>query len=74
MTFTTDPPQLLLPDVRTEPTVSVVRAGKCCGLAKGASYRAAARGDLPVIRIGQKLRVPTAALLDMLGLPAGSNN
>jgi hypothetical protein len=35
-------------------------------LGRNASYEAAKRGDLPVIRIGSRLRVPIAALERML--------
>lgn len=40
----------------------VPEAGKLLGLTKNASYLAASRGDLPVIRIGKLVRVPKAAL------------
>jgi hypothetical protein len=35
-------------------------------LTKNASYLAASRGDLPVIRIGKQVRVPKAALHAMI--------
>jgi hypothetical protein len=48
-------------------TLSVPEAGReYFDLAKNASYAAAARGEIPVIRIGHKLRVPVAALEAML--------
>jgi hypothetical protein len=48
-------------------TISVPEAGKqYFGLAKNASYEAAARGQLPVIRIGGRLRVPVVQLERML--------
>jgi hypothetical protein len=48
-------------------TLSVPQAGKrYFELGKNASYEAARRGDLPVIRIGGKLRVPIVALERML--------
>lgn len=48
-------------------TLSVPLAGKkYFGLAKNASYAAAARGELPVIKIGGRLRVPIVALERML--------
>jgi len=48
-------------------TLSVPRAGRqYFALSRGASYAAAARGELPVIRIGRKLRVPIIALETML--------
>lgn len=48
----------------------VPEAGAMIGLGRNASYAAAARGDLPTIRIGKLLRVPRAAFHKMLELPA----
>jgi len=49
------------------PTMPVPAAGKFYfGLGKNASYEAARRGDIPVIRIGGRLRVPVVALERML--------
>ena len=54
-------------------TLSVPEAGrKYFNLAKNASYQAAREGQLPVIRIGGRLRVPVVALERML-VDAGSN-
>ena len=51
-------------------TISVPEAGrKYFGLGKNASYEAAARGDMPVLRFGKRLRVPVAALERMLEHP-----
>ena len=48
-------------------TLSVPVAGKqYFDLGKNAAYQAAARGDIPTIRIGRKLRVPVMALERML--------
>jgi excisionase family DNA binding protein len=48
-------------------TLSVPQAGRrYFDLGRGASYAAAARGEIPVIRIGRKIRVPVAALDRML--------
>ena len=48
-------------------TISVPEAGaQYFGLAKNASYEAAARGEIPVIRIGGRLRVPVCQLERML--------
>jgi len=44
-------------------TISVPRAGKeYFGLSRNASYAAAARGEIPVLRIGRLLRVPVVAM------------
>jgi Helix-turn-helix domain len=48
-------------------TLSVPEAGRrYFGLCRNAAYDAAARGDIPVIRIGRLLRVPVRALERML--------
>ena len=48
--------------------ISVEDAGKLVGLSRSAAYRAAARGDMPTFRLGRRLYVPTARLLEMLGI------
>jgi hypothetical protein len=54
-------------DETTPLTMSVPDAGKrYFGLSRNAAYDAAARGDIPVIRIGRLLRVPVRALERML--------
>lgn len=50
------------------PTISVPHAGKLLGLGKAAAYGAAATGELPTIKFGRRLFVPTARLLKLLGL------
>lgn len=48
-------------------TLSVPQAGKqYFALSRGASYAAAARGEIPTICIGRLLRVPVALLDRML--------
>jgi hypothetical protein len=48
-------------------TISVPEAGrKYFGLSRNASYAAAERGDIPVIKVGKLLRVPVRALEEML--------
>lgn len=43
--------------------------GRAIGLGRGATYAAAARGDIPTVPAGgHKKRVPTALLRQMLGL------
>jgi hypothetical protein len=54
----------------TAKTLSVPEAGwEYFRLSRNASYAAAARGDLPTIRIGKLLRVPVVALEAMLKPP-----
>lgn len=49
-----------------QPTLDVPTAGRFLGLSKEAAYNAAARGDIPILRIGRRIVVPTAALRRML--------
>jgi hypothetical protein len=41
-------------------TLSIPDAGAMAGLARNASYAAAKRGEIPVIKFGGKCRVPAA--------------
>ena len=52
------------------PTLTVEQAGQMLGIPRATAYRAAAAGQLPTFRIGRRLLVPTARLLDLLGLAA----
>ncbi len=52
------------------PTISVEHAGEVLGISRRSAYRAATTGELPTIRLGRRLLVPTARLLELLGLPA----
>jgi hypothetical protein len=52
-------------------TVSIPEAGRVCfGLARQASYAAAKKGDIPTIKVGGSLFVPTTALRKKLGIEA----
>lgn len=58
-----------IPDPQQRPTITVPEAGAMLGLAPRTSYDAAARGEIPTIRIGRALKVPTARFLrEVLGL------
>jgi excisionase family DNA binding protein len=50
------------------PVLSVAEAGQVLGLRRSASYAAARRGELPTIRFGRRVLVPTGQLLALLGL------
>jgi hypothetical protein len=48
-------------------TITVPEAGRrFFGISRGASYDAAARGEIPTIKIGRLLRVPVRACERML--------
>jgi hypothetical protein len=58
-----------LKELLSFPTASVPDVGRICyGLSRGGSYDAAARGDIPTIKLGRIMRVPTAPLRRQLGL------
>lgn len=52
------------------PTISVEEAGEILGVSRRSAYRAAETGELPTLRLGRRLLVPTPKLLAMLGLDA----
>lgn len=54
---------------QTRATTTVVEAAKRLGIGRNQAYDAVKRGELPVIRIGKRLLVPTAALDRMLDQP-----
>ena len=53
-----------------EAVITVPRTARILRISEGAAYRAARAGAIPVLRFGRSLRVPVAALLEMLGIPA----
>ena len=58
-----------LPTAEQQPTMTIwPETGKALGLSRSATYDAANRGEIPSIRIGRRLLVPTAQLRSMLGL------
>ena len=58
-----------LPDPREHPTLNLwPDTGLLLRLSRQATYDAARRGDIPTIRIGRRLLVPTAALARLLEL------
>jgi len=59
-----------LPDPKVEPTVTVERAGEVLNLGRSSAYAGVRSGEIPSIRIGRRVLVPTARLLAMLGLSA----
>lgn len=57
----------VIPDPRERLTISVPEAGALLGLKASASYNAAHRGEIPTIRVGRALKVPTATFLRKFG-------
>jgi len=48
-------------------TCTVPEAGRYLGVGRDAAYAAAARGEIPTLRLGRRLVVPVQLLLRMLG-------
>lgn len=57
-----------VPDPEQQPVMSVPEAGGHVGLGRSSSYAAADRGEIPTIRLGRKMVVPTAQFRALLGL------
>jgi excisionase family DNA binding protein len=53
-------------------TMSVPEAAILLGIGRTSAYEAARKGEIggvPVIRVGGRIRIPTAKLADLLGVP-----
>lgn len=58
-----------LTDLETlPPTMTVAEAGELLGISRRSAYRAVERGDLPALRLGRRLVVPSLKLLELLGV------
>ncbi|HSH61895.1 MAG TPA: helix-turn-helix domain-containing protein [Acidimicrobiales bacterium] len=58
----------LVPDPRRQPTITVKEAAALLGISERSAYDAVHRGEIPVIRLGRRMTVPTVPILRMLGL------
>jgi hypothetical protein len=59
----------ILEEIRRKPTVKVwPHAGRALGYGRGATYAAAARNEIDVIRLGRKMKAVSASLRRRLGL------
>ncbi|HVB46444.1 MAG TPA: DNA-binding protein [Streptosporangiaceae bacterium] len=58
--------------LRTSATVDLMTAARALGLGRTKAYELARRDEFPcrVIRIGDTYRIPTAGLLELLGVSA----
>lgn len=58
-----------IPKPEERPTIPLwPDTGRALGLSRSATYDSASRGEIPVIRFGRRVVVPTAALRRLLGL------
>lgn len=58
----------MIPTPEQQPTLSVEQAAEFLGLGRSSAYQAVARGEIPSLKFGRAVRIPTAALRRMLGL------
>jgi hypothetical protein len=59
----------IMAEIRTKPTVRIwPTAGRALDLGRNSSYDAARRGEIPTLKIGGRIVVPTALLRRMLGI------
>ena len=57
------PPVPIHPEARL---LSVEQAGVVAGIGRAHAYELVARGLIPTVRLGRKLRVPRAQLVDLI--------
>jgi len=50
-------------------TMTVTEAARFLGISRGKAYEAAARGEIPTLKIGRRILVPRAALERLLAQP-----
>ncbi|WP_202638839.1 helix-turn-helix domain-containing protein [Bailinhaonella thermotolerans] len=50
------------------PTMSVAEVAAVLGITRDGAYDAVRRGDIPSLRIGRKILIPTARLAALLGI------
>lgn len=50
------------------PTLTVEQVAVLLGISRSSAYRGIERGDIPCFRIGRRIVIPTAKILDVLGL------
>ncbi len=55
-----------LPDPREQPTVTVEEAALILGVSRATAYAAARDGTIVALRIGRRLVIPTARLIELL--------
>lgn len=53
-------------------TISVEDVAELLGISARSAYRAARSGELPALRLGRRVLVPTARLLELIGEDAST--
>ena len=55
-------------------TMTVPEAARLIGVSDSAAYEAAARGDIPAVKVGRRVLVKRAAFLAMFGIGASMDD
>ncbi|MEV0759445.1 excisionase family DNA-binding protein [Nocardia sp. NPDC050435] len=58
----------LLQRLHSNPTISVVDAAQLLGIGKSTIYAAAKAGEVPAVRVGHRVRIPSRWVLGVLQL------
>jgi excisionase family DNA binding protein len=58
----------LVPDPAVVPTMQVGEFARAIGISKASAYEGIKNGEIPVIKIGRRVVIPTAAVRRMLQL------
>ena len=62
----------MLPNPDERPTLTVDMAASVLGISRNSAYEGVRSGQIPSVRIGRRILVPTARLIDLLGIePSG---
>ena len=61
-------PTSTVPKAEERPTISVEEAAVILGIGRATAYRCVNSGEIPSVRFGTRVRVPTAALRQLLKL------
>ena len=59
---------ITVPDPTEQPTMDVEAVGEALGVSRSTAYEAVRSGEIPSIRIGRRIVVPTAAVRRLLQL------
>lgn len=65
---TSDATRAALPRPEDRPVLRVDELAALLGIGRSAAYVAVRRGELPSIRVGRRVLIPTAQLRSLLGL------
>jgi len=64
----------ILKRLRSEPTISIPEYARLVGVSRASGYTYAREGQVPTIRVGKRVRVPSAHALRQLGLDSSQGH